>query len=63
MNWKALRADVARTGMWLLDGIVTVAFSLGVWILSDLPNAWAAWKWKRQQHRRTDGAMGTSRRD
>ncbi len=38
-------------GWWLLDALVTVLFSVGVWICSDMPNAWAAWKWRRMRKR------------
>lgn len=38
-------------GWWCLDGVVQVAFSVGVWVLCDLPSAWEAWKWQRQQRR------------
>lgn len=38
-------------GWFVADLFVHISFSLGVWILSDLPSAWAAWKWKRARRK------------
>jgi hypothetical protein len=36
---------------WVLDGFTQIAFAVGVWILSDLPNGIEAWRWEREQRR------------
>jgi len=46
------RRRLARWAWRCLDIVTAIMFSIGVWILSDLPNGWAAWKWQREQKRR-----------